>query len=155
MLIGNSILCLDSNPEAFARVRADRSLVPTALEETLRTLTITAAVTRRSTTEVEIGGCTIPPEQMIIAWPGAANRDPRKFVDPEVFDPARDPNPHLGFGHGVHYCLGAGLARLGARVALNTLLDRFPVLSTDPGDPPRFFPTPDIVGTASLPLRTR
>lgn len=154
MLIGNTVLCLDSNPEVFERVRADRSLVPTTLEESLRMLTITAAVTRRSTTEVELSGVTIPPEQMIIAWPGAANRDPRKFDNPEVFDPARDPNPHLGFGHGVHYCIGAGLARLGGRVALNALLDRFPVLHTDPNEPPRFFPTPDIVGTSFLPLRT-
>lgn len=154
MLIGNTVLCLDSSPEAFARVRADRSLVPGALEESLRTLTITAAVSRRATVETQIGGQVIPPDQMILAWVAAANRDPRKFDHPEVYDPARDPNPHIGFGHGVHYCIGAALARLGGRVALNALLDRFPVLSTDPDDPPRFFPTPDIIGTAALPLRT-
>jgi cytochrome P450 len=154
MLIGNAVACLDSTPEAFARVRADRSLVPTALDETLRTLTPSAALSRRTTTDVEIGGARIPAERLILVWPAAANRDPRKFTDPEAFDPARTPNPHLGFGHGVHYCIGATLAKLEGRIALNALLDRFPVLSTDPGDPPRFFPSPDIIGTATLPLRT-
>jgi cytochrome P450 len=154
MLIGNALACLDANPEAFARVRADRSLVPTALEESLRTLSPTAALSRRTTTDVEIGGVQIPKEQMILVWLAAANRDPRKFKDPEVFDPARNPNPHFGFGHGVHFCIGATLARLEGRIALNGLLDRFPTLRTDPDDPPRFFPGPDIIGTASLPMRT-
>jgi cytochrome P450 len=154
MLIGNSVACLDSSPEAFARVRADRSLVPTALEETMRLLTPSAALSRRTTTAVEIGGVKIAPEQLILVWPAAANRDPRKFPDPEVFDPARSPNPHLGFGYGVHYCIGSTLAKLQGRIALNALLDRFPVLRTDPGDAPRFFPSPDIIGTAALPLRT-
>jgi cytochrome P450 len=154
MLIGNAVACLDSDPEAFARVRADRSLVPTALEETMRMLTPSAALSRRTTAEVELGGVKIPEEQLILVWPAAANRDPKKFADPQVFDPARDPNPHLGFGYGVHYCIGATLAKLQGRIALNALLDRFPVLRTDPEDPPRFFPSPDIIGTASLPLRT-
>jgi hypothetical protein len=154
MMIGNTVACLDSSPEAFARVRADRSLVPTALDESLRLLTPSAALSRRTTTEVEIGGVRIPPEQLILVWLAAANRDPGKFANPEVFDPARSPNPHLGFGHGVHYCIGATLGKLQGQVALNALLDRFPVLRTDPGDPPRFFPSPDIIGTASLPLRT-
>jgi len=154
MLIGNTVLCLDSDPDAFAAVRADRSLVPSAIEESMRVLTPSAAVSRRSTRDVEIGGSTIPADQFILAWAGSANRDPRKFGNPEVFDPARDPNAHLGFGYGVHFCLGAGLARLGARVALNALLDRFPVLRTDPDYPPRFFPTPDVIGTACLPLQT-
>lgn len=154
MMIGNAVACLDANPEAFARVRADRSLVPTALEESLRMLTPSAALSRRTTTEVEIGGVRIPAERLILVWPAAANRDPRRFADPEVFDPARHPNPHLGFGHGVHYCIGSTLAKLQGRIALNALLDRFPVLRTDPDDPPRFFPSPDIIGTACLPLRT-
>ncbi|MEV5413213.1 cytochrome P450 [Thermopolyspora sp. NPDC052614] len=154
MLIGNAVACLDSNPDAFARVRADRSLVPSMLDETLRTLTPSAALSRRTTADVEIGGVGIPAETMILVWPGAANRDPRRFPDPETFDPGRTPNPHLGFGHGVHYCIGATLAKLEGRIAMNALLDRFPVLRTDPDDPPRFFPSPDIIGTASLPLRT-
>jgi hypothetical protein len=154
MMIGNTVACLDASPEAFEKVRADRSLVPTALDEGLRTLTPSAALSRRTTTEVEIGGVKIPPEKMILVWLAAANRDPRKFADPEVFDPARNPNPHLGFGHGVHYCIGATLGKLQGQIALNGLLDRFPVLSTDPDDPPRFFPSPDIMGAASLPLRT-
>ncbi|MFC6085304.1 cytochrome P450 [Sphaerisporangium aureirubrum] len=154
MLIGNAVACLDASPAAFERVRADRSLIPGTLDETLRTLTPSAALSRRTTTDVEIGGVKIPQETLILVWPAAANRDPLVFPDPETFDPGRTPNPHLAFGHGVHYCVGAMLARLEGRIALNALLDRFPVLRTDPHDPPRFFPSPDIIGTASLPLLT-
>jgi cytochrome P450 len=154
MMIGNTLACLDSNPEVFARVRADRSLVPGALEEALRTLTPSAALSRRTTRDVEIGGVTIPEEQLILVWPSAANRDPAVFTDPDVFDPARNPNPHLGFGHGVHFCIGSMLAKIQGAVAVNGLLDRFPTLRMDPADPPRFFPSPDLIGPATLPLYT-
>ncbi|HVQ90991.1 MAG TPA: cytochrome P450 [Mycobacteriales bacterium] len=154
MLIGNAVACLDSSPDEFARVRKDRSLVPTALEETLRTLTPSAALSRRTTTDVDIAGVRIPAETLILVWPAAANRDPAKFTDPEVFDPARSPNPHLGFGHGVHFCIGSQLAKMEGAIALNSLLDRFPELHTDPANPPTFFPSPDLIGVRSLPLGT-
>jgi cytochrome P450 len=155
MLIGNAVVCLDSNPDQFALVREDRSLLPGALDETLRTLSPSAALSRRTTVEVEIAGVRIPEEQMILPWPAAANRDPRTFDDPDTFDVTRSPNPHLGFGHGVHFCIGSHLAKLEGRIALNSLMDRFPKLYVDPTDPPAFFPTPDLIGTRSVPVRTR
>ncbi|MGK4580036.1 cytochrome P450 [Kitasatospora sp. HPMI-4] len=154
MLLGNTVLCLDANPEQAARVRADRSLVPGAIEESLRLLTPFTAVFRRTTTEVEIAGQRIAEDEVLAVRLSAANRDQRQFADPDVFDPTRDPNPHIGFGRGIHFCLGAPLARLEGRIALNILLDRFPVLRTDPDNPPVFMAAPDLTGLRSLPLLT-
>lgn len=154
MTLGNTLLCLDGHPDEAARVRADRSLVPGAVEEGLRLLSPSTVLVRGTTADVEIAGVTIPADQLVFLWLAAANRDPRVFDDPGGFRPDRDPNPHFGFGRGIHYCLGAGLARLEARVALNGLLDRFPVLAADPDDPPRFFDTQDMIGTCRLPLLT-
>ena len=153
LMLGNAMVCLDANPEQFARVRQDRSLLPGALEEVLRTLSPSATLSRRTTTEVEIEGVRIPADQMVLPWLGAANRDPRKFDKPEVFDVTRSPNPHLGFGHGAHSCIGSHLARVQGRVTLNRLMDRFPKLYIDPNNPPVFFPTPDLIGVQSLPIR--
>ena len=153
LMLGNAIVCLDANPEQFARIREDRSLVPGALEEVVRTLSPSAMLSRRSTVEVELSGVRIPAEQMILPMLGAANRDPRKFAQPDIFDVTRDPNPHLGFGHGAHFCIGSHLARLEGRIALNRLMDRFPKLYIDPTDPPVFFPTQDLIGVQSLPAR--
>ncbi|MGW5863070.1 cytochrome P450 [Streptomyces sp. NPDC055239] len=154
MLLGNTALCLDAYPEVAAKVRADRSLVPGAIEEALRLLSPSAALARGTSAEVEIAGKVIPKDQIVMLWLGAGNRDPRQFEDPETYNPARDPNPHFGFGRGIHFCIGAGLARLEGRIALNALFDRFPVLRTDPATPPTFFPTPDMIGVNTLTLRT-
>ncbi|WJY37096.1 cytochrome P450 [Streptomyces sp. P9-2B-2] len=154
MLLGNTLLCLDSHPDWMARVREDRSMVPGAIEESLRMFSPFAGVARSTYTEVDIAGQRVPPDQMIMVWLAAANRDDRQFADPHTFTPTRDPNPHLGLGRGVHFCLGAPLARLEGRVALNMLLDRFPVLRTDPDNPPTFVPTPDMTGVRTLPLLT-
>ncbi|WP_258345016.1 cytochrome P450 [Saccharopolyspora gregorii] len=155
MLLGNTVLCLDAHPEQQARVRADRSALPGAIEESLRFLSPFAAIGRVTDTEVELGGQRIPAEQPLLVWVAAANRDPRRFPNPDVFDPTRDPNPQLGFGRGIHFCLGAPLARLEGKIALNSLLDRFPELATDPSDPPEFQPNPNMTGVRKLPLRTR
>lgn len=154
MLLGNTVLCLDANPEQAARVRADRALVPGAIEESLRLLTPFALTYRATTTESEIGGRRVPADQVLSVWLSAANRDGQQFADPDVFDPARDPNPHLGFGRGIHFCLGAPLARLEGRIALNILLDRFPRLRADPENPPVLMPGTDLIGPKSLPLLT-
>ncbi|TWF94382.1 cytochrome P450 [Saccharopolyspora dendranthemae] len=152
MLLGNTLLCLDAHPDQFQAVRADRSLVPAAIEESLRFLSPFAAVSRVTTEETELGGVRIPADQMLLLWIAAANRDPRQFADPNVFDVTRDPNPQLGFGRGIHFCLGAPLARLEGKIALNLLLDRFPQLRTDPDDAPRFMPSPNMTGLSRLPL---
>jgi Cytochrome P450 len=152
MLLGNTVLCLDAHRELQEKVRADRGLIPPVIEESLRLLTPFAAIGRATTREAVLGGITIPADEMLLVWLAAANRDPRQFPDPDVFDPARDPNPHLAFGRGVHFCLGAPLARLEGRVALNILLDRVGTLRTDPDDPVEFLPAPTLTGVRRLPL---
>ncbi|MGS2645158.1 cytochrome P450 [Streptosporangium sp. LJ11] len=154
MLLGNTVVCLDAHPEQFARVRRDRSAIPAAIEESLRFFSPFAAVGRVTNTDVELGGQHVPADQLLMVWIAAANRDPRQFAGPDVFDPSRDPNPHLGFGRGIHFCIGAPLARLEGKVALNLLLDRFPHLRTDPDEPPRFIPSPSMTGVRKLPLLT-
>ncbi len=153
MLIGNTALCLDAHPEQAARVRADRSLIPGLVEESMRYLTPVAATYRATTTEAEFAGQKFQPNQMVMVWFSAANRDPRQFADPDVFDLTRDPNPHLGFGRGIHFCLGSPLARMEARVAFNLLFDRFPALMLDPDASPTFMAAPDTTGVTSLPVR--
>ncbi|MGW5644833.1 cytochrome P450 [Saccharopolyspora sp. NPDC003752] len=154
MLLGNTVMCLDAHPEQAARVRADRALVPGAIEESLRLLTPFALTYRATMTETEVGGRRVPADQVLSVWLGAANRDGRVFAEPDAFDPARDPNPHIAFGRGIHFCLGAPLARLEGRIAMNILLDRFPVLRTDPANPPVLMPGTDMIGATSLPLLT-
>lgn len=154
MLIGNTVLCLDSYPDQEARVRKDRSLVPGLLEESMRFLSPVAATYRATAKDVEIAGQRLSADQMVMVWFGAANRDDRQFAEPEVFDMTRSPNPHLGFGRGIHFCLGGPLARMEGRVALNVLFDRFPELVTDPDRPPTFMPGFDTTGVSTLPLRT-
>ena len=152
LLIGNTTLCLDANPAAAERVRADRALVPTAIEESLRLLTPFALLARRTTTDVTVAGQHVPANQALMLWVGAANRDAGVFTDPNTFDPARDPNPHIAFGRGVHFCLGAPLARLEGRIVLNILLDRYRELRTDPANPPTFLRAWDMTGVSTLPL---
>ncbi|MGM1061749.1 cytochrome P450 [Saccharothrix sp. Mg75] len=152
MLLGNTVLCLDAHPDQLRAVREDRALVPAAVEESLRYLTPFASVARATTVATTLGGVEIPADQVVVLWPAAANRDERRFADPHAFDVRRDPNPHLGFGRGVHFCLGAPLARLEGRVALNVLLDRFPHLRADPDRRPGFMPSPNMVGVRSLHL---
>ncbi len=152
MLLGNTVLCLSAFPEQQDKARADRTLIPAVIEESLRFLTPFAALGRSTTREAEVGGVTRPADQLLLIWVAAANRDPRQFADPEVFDPGRAANPHLAFGRGIHFCLGAPLARLEGRVALNLLLDRFDPLRTDPDDQVEFMPVPTMTGVRRLPL---
>ncbi|MBB4933620.1 cytochrome P450 [Lipingzhangella halophila] len=154
-LLGNAVLCLDAFPDEQAKARADRSTVPAAIEETLRLLPPFAALARSTTREVRLGGDTIPADRVLTIWPAAANRDPRVFANPDPFVPDRTPNPHLSFGHGIHFCLGAPLARLEGRVALNILFDRFGALRTDPGEPVEFNTTSTMTGVRRLPLIAR
>ncbi|MEU9205635.1 cytochrome P450 [Streptomyces sp. NPDC048332] len=154
LLLGNTVLCLDTHPEEAARVRRDRAAVPAVIEESLRLMTPFEVVHRVTTRATELGGRRLAEGEMTALWLGAANRDERVFPRPHAFDPARGSGPHLGFGRGIHYCLGASLARLEGRVAINALLDRFPSLRTDPGKPPVFMESPEISGARTLPLLT-
>ncbi|RKT84140.1 hypothetical protein SAMN05421805_119123 [Saccharopolyspora antimicrobica] len=152
MLLGNTVLCLDAHPDQFAKLRADRSLVPSAIEESLRFFSPFAAVSRATGHETELGGQVIPADQLVLLWVAAGNRDPRQFTDPDAFDITREPNSQIAFGRGIHFCLGAPLARLEGRVALSILLERFPNLRTDPADGPEFLPSPAMTGVKRLPL---
>lgn len=130
-LIGNAVICLDEHPEAAAELRADPSLAPSAVEEVLRYRSPILMMPRRTRVPVEIGGQAIPAGQTVMACIGSANRDPAQFPDPDRFLIRRAPNRHLAFGHGIHFCLGAPLARLEANVALPALLERFSGLRVD------------------------
>lgn len=154
LLIGNTMLCLDSFPDEAQRVRADRSLVPTLLDETMRFLSPGNATYRATLMETEVAGKTIPKDQMIRVELGSANRDPRAFTNPDIFDASRTPNPHLGFGRGAHYCIGAQMIRVETRIVFDVLMDRFPVLRVDPDLSPTFFQSPDFTGVKSVPVRT-
>jgi cytochrome P450 len=154
ILIGNTTLCLESHPDQAERVRADRTLVPTLLEESMRFLTPGNASYRATSIDVEVGGKKIPKDKLVMLWFGTANRDPRQFADPNTFDASRHPNPHLGFGRGAHYCVGAQMARVETRIVFNILMDRFPTLRVDPDIPPVFFGSPDFTGVRSVSVRT-
>jgi cytochrome P450 len=126
-LIGNATNALLGHPAQFERVCADRSLVPSWVEETLRWDSPVQMTFRRSTTDVEIAGQRLPANAHVVALLGSANRDERHWgPNAAQFDVARNPQGHLSFGVGNHFCLGASLARLEARVALDALLDELP-----------------------------
>jgi cytochrome P450 len=152
MMIGNTVLCLDAFPGVQDRVRADRSIIPAVIEESMRFLTPSATLSRATTREVELGGEKIPADQMLLIWIGAANRDPRVFTDPDTFDPGRNSSAHLALGRGIHFCLGALLARVEGKVVLNILLDRYRRLRTIPDEPPEFLRAVLLTGVRKLPL---
>jgi cytochrome P450 len=126
-LIGNAAYLLLTHPDQARRLRAEPALLPAAIEEILRYESPVATSTFRVTAEaVEIGGQSIPAGQPVLIALLGANRDPARFAGADALDLARDDAPHLAFGHGIHYCLGAPLARLEAHIAIGTLLARYP-----------------------------
>jgi cytochrome P450 len=128
-LITNSALALLTHPEALEQVRSDPALFPAAVEELLRfDSPVERAITRWATADVELGGHTIARGDLVIAVIGSANRDEERFADAGSLDLGRNDVKHVGFGRGVHFCLGAPLARIEAEIALRTLFDRLPGL---------------------------
>jgi cytochrome P450 len=154
-LLGNAVLCLLDHPDQRARLRTEPGLMPAAVEEVLRYEGPAQAIVRFTVRETEVGGQAIPAGQRVLAWLGSANRDDAVFAEPDRFDVTRSPNPHLAFGHGIHFCLGAPLARLEARVALSVLLERLPDLARDEQQPVEPTETPFLRGVRRLPLRFR
>ena len=153
-LIGNGTLALLSHPEELARLRADPSLLPAAVEELLRiTNPLNHATDRFTTQDMTVGGVVIPAGEWVFMATSSANRDPGRFPDPDRLDLGRDTSGHLAFGHGIHYCLGASLARVEAEVALGALLARFPGLSLAvPPEELRWRPVSLMHGLESLPV---
>lgn len=123
--IAGGLLALAEHPDQLAALRADRSLVPTTIEEALRWTTPSPSKRRTATRDAVLGGHRVRAGDKVLVWEGSANRDDDAFADAQHFDVARNPNPHLAFGHGVHHCLGASLARLEMRVVYGALLDRY------------------------------
>ncbi|MFI9024585.1 cytochrome P450 [Streptomyces sp. NPDC053560] len=128
-LIGNAVLALLAHPDAAARLRDRPDLVAAALDELLRYDSPVGVATFRYATEpLTLAGTDVPAGAPVLVSPGAANRDPARYADPDALDLDRDAAGHLAFGHGIHRCLGAPLARAEATTALTTLLTRFPRL---------------------------
>jgi len=156
-LIATGTLALLTHPGQLSRLRAEPGLLPNAVEELLRYSNPLTQATDRFTVEpAEIGGVTIPARQWVVCVTSSANRDPDRFPDPDRLDLGRDAGGHVAFGHGIHYCLGAPLARLEGEVAFRALFDRFPGLSlaADPATL-RWRPSSLIHGLEALPVRLR
>jgi cytochrome P450 len=129
-LIGNAIVGLLRNPDELAALRSDRALLPAVVEEVLRYAGPAGTTTLRFTTEpVVVGGVEIPEGEFVEVLLGGANRDPEVFDHPDSFDVRRKSAGHIAFGHGIHHCVGAPLARLEGQIAIGRLLDRFPDLA--------------------------
>jgi cytochrome P450 len=152
-LIGNGVLTLLDNPAELARLRADPGLVPSAIEEMLRYRGPAQVTMRVAREDTKLGGKDIGAGQRVIVFLGSANRDERKFVDADHFDVARDPNPHVAFGVGIHFCIGAALARLEARVALESILERLHDIERADDAPLEPVPGAALHGVKRLQLR--
>ena len=122
---GNGMLALLNYRDSLNALVADKSLIPAAMEETLRYDSPVQGLVRVVKQDVELLGQLLPAGDVVMCMLGAANRDPARYTDPEIFDIQREETRHLSFGHGIHFCLGAPLARLEASIAYDSLLTRF------------------------------
>lgn len=148
-LIGNGTLALLREPAAWRRLCDEPGLLPSAVEELLRFDGPVQATVRVALEDVEIDGRTIPQGALVLLSIGAANHDPDVFARPDELDLARDPNPHLAFGFGTHFCLGAPLARLEGQLTFAALTRRFPKLALV-DESPRYRPNPVLRGLERL-----
>ncbi|MGY0490906.1 cytochrome P450 family protein [Streptomyces sp. WG-D5] len=152
-LIGNGVRALLRHPDQLAALRADMGLLDGAVEEMLRYDGPIETATHRFTSEdVEIDGTVIPAGEPVLIGIASGSRDPNRFAEPDTFDIRRDARGHMAFGHGIHFCLGAPLARLEGRIAIRSLLERCPGLEPA-GEPGEWLPGVLIRGTRSLPVR--
>ena len=151
-LLGNAILCFDEHPDVYERLRAQPDLIPSAIEEVLRYRSPVQSMFRSATGETNLDGVVTRPGQPVVAWIGSANRDEAQFPNADVFDIERAPNRHLAFGHGIHFCLGAPLARLEARLALEAITTRFRTIRRIPDAPIRWMESSIVYGVKTLPV---
>jgi cytochrome P450 family 142 subfamily A polypeptide 1 len=144
-VIARSLLNLVAHPDQWAKLRAGAD-VTIAAEEMIRYVTPIHNMCRVANTDYEIGGVTIPQGHQVVLMYGSANRDPAHFDDPETFDVTRNPNPHIAFGFGTHFCLGAALARMEIRVFFEELVRRVESFSITPGTTPVEMPNAFVYG---------
>ncbi|SPE37528.1 putative cytochrome P450 YjiB [Candidatus Sulfopaludibacter sp. SbA3] len=152
-LINNAVLSLLEKPDQLALLRAAPELLPLAIEEVLRYRSPLQWTMRTPRRDVELHGQVIPAGKLLLAVIGSANRDPLQFREPGRFHITRDPNPHVAFGSGIHFCLGAALLRLEAKIALSDLLERFRDLQLATQEPWQPRQALHVYGPASLPIR--
>jgi cytochrome P450 len=152
-LMSNMLSIMTERPDVWRRLRDDRTLVESAIEETLRYDSPVQLLTRRVTRDIEIDGRKIREGEAVAVSYGAANRDPAAFPDPDTFSLERDQSRHLGFGAGIHYCLGAPLARMEASIMLNAMLDRFSAIERGAEARQRQTSTNLLFGFRKLPLK--
>ena len=150
-LIAVGMYYLMQHAEQMAQLRADPAKIPAAVEELLRYVSPVHMLARRTMEEVTMRGVTIPNGSSLYLLVGAANRDPEKFPDPEKLDINRPLTRSLGFGYGIHYCIGAALARMESQVAFETIIRRLPTMYMTV-DRPEFRPNYSLRGLMSLPV---
>lgn len=153
-MLSLGVFALLQNPEQLAALRAEPALIDQAVEELLRYLSVAKSFMRTALEDVEVGGQTIEAGTTVVLSYNTANRDPERYADPHVLDLRRDAGGHVAFGHGIHLCLGAQLARIEMRVAVTALLGRFPSLRLAvPAEDVALRPeAADIYGVKSLPV---
>jgi cytochrome P450 len=151
-LIGNGTLALGRHPDQFEALKRNPAMLPRAIEEMLRYDGPVQSTVRFARQPVMLGGTEIPAEAFALMIVAAANRDPAQFKDPEKFDITRDPNDHVAFGEGIHFCIGAPLARMEARIAFEEMLARFPrIRLKDPAMKPTYKGSFFLRGLETLP----
>lgn len=151
-LLGNAVVTFDRHPGTDAALRSDPGLLPGAVEEVLRWLPPFPELGRRVTRPVRLGGHEIPADSLLMVHLGAANRDPTSFEAPDTFDVGRARNPHLTFGHGIHFCFGAPLARMEAHIALRMLHTRFRSLAVPSYEDVTYQNPAVLIGVRRLPV---
>jgi cytochrome P450 len=152
-LIGNGMLALGRNPDQLDALKRNPAMLPRAIEEMLRYDGPVQSTVRFTKEPVQLGGAEIPSGAFALMIVAAADRDPAQFKEPEKFDITRDPNDHVAFGEGIHFCIGAPLARMEARIAFEAMLERFPRLRLkDPAMKPVYKGSYFLRGLESLPL---
>ncbi len=151
-LLGQAILCFDAYPEAMEQLRQQPDLMPGAIEEVLRYASPVWRISRITTTEITIDDVRIPAGALIFGWIASANRDSAQFPDPDRFEITRSPNHHVAFGHGIHFCIGAPLARLEASIALPMMLEQLPQLQRVPDIPLELLDAGALFGVKRLPI---
>jgi cytochrome P450 len=152
-LLGWTAVVLDRYPDQRQQLADDQSLIPGAVEELLRFEAPSPVQGRWTTADVDLHGVTIPAGSKVLLLTGSAGRDDRVYDDPDRFDIHREPRPHLSFGYGIHFCLGAALARMEGRVALEETLKRFPTWTVDHDRSTRLH-TSTVRGYATVKVRT-